>query len=370
MYFKKILVSPRNTTANVAKGDRHHVCMHTRMNWTGILLGAALGFIIQRGRFCTVSLVRESLLKRPVALYGIGIIILIHTLGVHIFASMGLINLEEITFQPISAAVGGALFGIGMIIAGFCPATLWVRSGEGIITAWAGLGAFMLGVETAKSGLLKPLYTKLRDYEMTKSYAYESFGITSWWLAGALALSCAAWVVYSLLRPAPKPFVMPPQYTGLRHWLFEARWHPALTATLIGCIALAAWPLAEMAGRTSGVAFSGPSGNLLAFLLHGKPSLHWGMFFILGVMLGGSVASIGSGEFRWRAGDAHTLLRAISGGFAMGSGSAIASGCIIGHCIINASLFLWQGIVAGISIIIGATLTVWLLYRTPFQKRG
>lgn len=335
------------------------------MLWTGLLVGTVLGFIIQRGRFCTVSLVRERVLKRPVALYGVGIIVLIHTVGAHALAAAGLISLEEISFQPVSAIFGGLLFGTGMIVAGFCPATLWVRSGEGILTAWAGLGAFMAGVEVAKAGLLKPLYNILRTYEAPQSYAYESLGIAPWWLVGALALLCLAWIAYALLHPAPKPFVMLPRYSGFRHWLFEARWHPALTATLIGITVLAAWPLAELAGRTSGVAFSGPSGNLLGLLTSGKPALHWGILFIVGVMLGGLLAAKGAGEFRWRTGDVKALLRAISGGLAMGLGSAIASGCVIGHCIINASLFLWQGIVAGLSILFAAVVTTWLLYHTP-----
>lgn len=340
------------------------------MNWTGLLVGIALGFVIQRGRFCTVALVRESLLKRPVALYGVGIIVLIHTVGVHSLAAFGVISLAEISFQPISAVAGGLLFGAGMIVAGFCPATLWVRSGEGIITAWAGIAAFMLGVETAKAGLLQPVYDSLRDYETTYSYAYETLGISSWWLVATLAAVCLVWVTYALTRPRQKPFVMAPSYSGLRHWLFEARWHPALTATLIGLLVLLAWPLAELAGRASGVAFSGPSGNLLAWLTSSKPKLHWGILFVIGVMLGGGVAARGAGEFRWRTGDAYTLVRAILGGLTMGLGSAIASGCVIGHCIINASLFLWQGIVAGIAIIVGATVTVWLLYRNPPQIRS
>lgn len=360
---------PTTNHSTIQRKQEAAACAGSVMIWTGLLVGMVLGFVIQRGRFCTVSLVRESLLKRPVALYGVGIIVLIHTVGVHVFAAFGLISLAEISFQPISAAVGGVLFGVGMIVAGFCPATLWVRSGEGIITAWAGIATFMLGVEAAKAGLLQPVYDSLRAYETTNSYAYESLGIASWWLVGILAAACLVWVSYALTRPRPKPFVMAAHYTGLRHWLFEARWHPALTATLIGLAAVLAWPLAELSGRTSGVAFSGPSGNLLALLTGGKPTLHWGILFIIGVMLGGGVAAGGSGEFRWRVGDAKALLRAIVGGLAMGLGSAIASGCVIGHCIINASLFLWQGITAGIAIIVGATITVWLLYHTPRRKK-
>lgn len=340
------------------------------MIWTGLVLGIVFGFVIQRGRFCTVALVRESLLKRPVALYGVGIIVIIHTVGVQILATAGLISRAEIVFQPISAVFGGLLFGFGMILAGFCPATLWVRSGEGIMTAWAGVVAFMVGVETAKSGLLKAAYERLREYEAPHSYAYESLGLAPWWLVALLAALCLGWIVAALSRPRPVPFVMAARHSGIRHWLFEARWHPALTATLIGLIALAAWPLAELSGRTSGVAFSGPSGNLLTYLTGGKPALHWGILFVIGVMSGGAVAAYGAGEFRWRIGDGGALIRSLLGGLAMGIGSAIASGCIIGHCIINASLFLWQGIVAGVAIIIGATATVWLRYGIKHKTRS
>lgn len=326
------------------------------------------GFIIQRGRFCTVALVRESVLKRPIALYSVGIIVLIHTVGVHVLAAKGVISIEEVYFQPISAVLGGLLFGFGMMLAGFCPATLWVRSGEGILTAWLALICFMLGVEFTKAGLFKPFYTIIRAYEKEQAFVYQSLEISSWWLVAGLATACAIWLVLALGKPAPKPFTMPAEHSGLRHLFFEARWHPALTAVLFGLILLMAWPLAESTGRTTGVAFSGPSGNLLSLLLTGKPVIHWGILFAVGVLVGGFLAARGAGEFRWRTGDPKALLKAATGGYAMGMGSALASGCIIGHCLINASLFSWQGIVAGFSIILGASVTALILFRKNTLK--
>lgn len=333
------------------------------MIWSGLILGVLFGFVIQRGRFCTVALIRESVLKRPIALYVVSIIVLVHTVGVHALAAMGFVSIEEVAFQPISAVIGGLLFGMGMMLAGFCPATLWVRSGEGILAAWIALLCFMLGVEFTKAGLFKPIYTVVRDYEKDQAFVYQSLAISPWWLVAGLATICGAWLLLALRRPAPKPFTMPAQQSGLRHLLFEARWPPALTATLFGLILVAAWPLAETTGRTTGVAFSGPSGNLLSLLVTGKPALHWGILFAIGVMLGGFLAAWGAREFRWRTGEPKALLRAAAGGYAMGMGSAIASGCVIGHCLINASLFSWQGIVSGFSIVLGASVTALVLYR-------
>lgn len=327
------------------------------------MLGILFGFVVQRGRFCTVSLVRDSVLGRPVALYSVAIIMLLHTVGVHALAAIGLITIEEVYFQPVSAIIGGLLFGVGMMFAGFCPATLWVRSGEGLITAWVALVSFMLGVESAKAGLFKIAYTFFRDYEQEQAFVYQSLGISPWVLVIGLVIVCSVWIYPALRRPVPKQFTMPAELAGLRHILFEARWHPALTASLFGLLTVAAWYFAETAGRTTGVVFSGPSGNLLSFLVTGKPTLHWGVLFVIGVMIGSFLAARGAGEFRWRVGEPQSIIRAAAGGYAMGLGSAIASGCIIGHCLINASLFSWQGIVSGLSMVAGAALTVLWLYR-------
>lgn len=333
------------------------------MIWSGLIVGILFGFVIQRGRFCTVALVRESALRRPIALYMVAIIVLVHTVGVHALAAAGLVSIEEVFFQPFSAVLGGLLFGSGMMVAGFCPATLWVRSGEGILAAWVALICFMLGIEFTKAGLFRPIYTMVREYEKEQAFVYHSLGISPWWLVAALTAVCAIGLVMAFRKPAAKPFAMPAEYTGLRHLLFEARWHPALTAALFGLILVIAWPLAESTGRTTGVAFSGPSGNLLSLLLTGKPAVHWGILFAIGVMVGGFLAAWGAREFRWRTSDPKTLIRAAAGGYAMGMGSAIASGCIIGHCLINASLFSWQGIVSGLSIVGGAAVTALVLYR-------
>lgn len=333
------------------------------MIWSGLVLGVLFGFIVQRGRFCTVALVRESTLRRPIALYMVAIIMSLHTLGVHLLTHFGLIRAEEVYFQPLGAVLGGLLFGAGMMFAGFCPATIWVRSGEGILAAWIALASFMLGVEATKSGPFQSIYYDIRDYELEQSFVYQTLEISAWWLVIGFAILCAAWVITVLRKPAPKLFTMPAKHSGLRRLLFETRWHPAVTALLLGILMVIAWYFAEASGRGSGVAFSGPSGNLLSFMTSGKPVLHWGMLFVSGVMVGGFVASKGAGEFRWRSGEPKAVIRAATGGFAMGMGSALASGCIISHCLINASLFAWQGIVSGLAIILAAAVTALFLYR-------
>ena len=56
-----------------------------------------------------------------------------------------------------------------------------------------------------------------------------------------------------LRKPARKVATLPPERTGLAHWLFEAPWHPFLTATLISVIAIITYPLSKATGRHAGL---------------------------------------------------------------------------------------------------------------------
>ena len=64
------------------------------------------------------------------------------------------------------------------------------------------------------------------------------------WPLVAVLLVITLWVVMKeLKKPKLKVATLPPRRTGIAHILFEKRWHPFVTAALIGLIALLAWPL-------------------------------------------------------------------------------------------------------------------------------
>ena len=50
-----------------------------------------------------------------------------------------------------------------------------------------------------------------------------------------------------------KPKIMVPQlkqkYSGIRHYLFEKRYHPFVAGIAIGFIALLAWPMVNLLGE-------------------------------------------------------------------------------------------------------------------------
>src|SRR5699024_455637 len=132
-------------------------------------------------------------------------------------------------------------------------------------------------------------------------------------------------VGYAALRhlaAEPKLATLRPRRRGLAHILLEKPWHPFGTALVIGVIAIGAWPLSTAAGRPAGLGITTPSANTAGFLVTGDVELvDWGVFLILGILIGAFIAAKASGEFRLRVPDATTMVRSISGGTLMGVGA-------------------------------------------------
>ena len=106
-----------------------------------------------------------------------------------------------------------------------------------------------------------------------------------------LTLVTAFYVYKHLSKPSVKVAALKPKKTGLAHLLFEKRWHPFFSAVLIGLIALAAWPLSVATGREFGLGITGPSANIMQFLVTGDGKfINWGVFLVLGILLGHSSA--------------------------------------------------------------------------------
>jgi uncharacterized membrane protein YedE/YeeE len=186
----------------------------------------------------------------------------------------------------------------------------------------------------------------------------------------ALLLIVTLWVVRKELRkPKLKIASLPPRRTGLAHLLFEKRWHPFVTAVLVGLIALLAWPLSEATGRMFGLGVTSPTANILQFLVAGQSKfLNWGVFLVLGIFLGSFIAAKASREFRVRAADAQTTLRSGLGGILMGIGASMAGGCSIGNGLVMTAMMTWQGWIGLVFMILGVWTASWFLYVRPQRK--
>lgn len=122
---------------------------------TGLLIGAVLGVVMQRGRFCVTGMIRDIFLQRSWRTFvALLIVIAVHAVGLAALTSSDIIAPEYSTFAPAAVVVGGFLFGLGIIFAGGCASGTWYRSAEGLVGSWIALAMYALSAAAMKYGAL------------------------------------------------------------------------------------------------------------------------------------------------------------------------------------------------------------------------
>lgn len=338
---------------------------------TGLFLGALLGFVLQRGRFCVTGAFRDVFLARRYRfMIAFLIVIAVQSIGVFALQSLDVITLS---FSPLPwAAVlfGSLVFGVSIVLAGGCATGTYYRAGEGLVGSWIALVAYAGFAGIMKFGALKPFDKAVRAQTVPATTIQDTLGISPWILVGLLTVGVAYVAVRHLRKPAVKVAQLPAERTGLAHVLFEKQWHPFITAVLIGLIAIAAYPLSYAAGRKSGLGITTPSANLANYLLTGNTKLvDWGVWLVVGILVGSFIAAKASGEFRVRVPDAPTIIKSIVGGVGMGIGAALAGGCTIGNSMVQTAQFSYQGWLSFLMTFIGVGIGTRLFIATPRRTR-
>ena len=338
---------------------------------TGLLCGALLGFVMQRGRFCLTGGFRDMYLAKDNRMfYALLIAITIQSVGVFALIQLGLVQFEAGAFSWLATILGSFIFGIGIVLAGGCATGTWYRAGEGLIGSWIALFGYMAMSAMMKSGALMPVNNGIRVYSAPVNSIPETFGLSVWPFIALLAIITIYLVTTHLRKPKVAIPSLKPKRTGLSHLLFEKRWHPFVTAILVGLIAMLAWPLSEATGRMSGLGITTPSANILQYLVTGDSDkyINWGVFLVLGIFLGSFLAAKGSREFRFRAPDAKTAVSSFTGGLLMGFGASWAGGCSIGNALVMTAMMTWQGWVSLVFIILGTWTASYFVYIRPRAK--
>ncbi|OGB83687.1 hypothetical protein A3F66_04560 [candidate division TM6 bacterium RIFCSPHIGHO2_12_FULL_32_22] len=113
---------------------------------SALLFGSIFGFVLQKGKVSKFNvIVRQFLLKdftvAVIMLYAIAI-------GISFFYTIKPYNLVDIPVREssmLAAAIGGAIFGIGMTIFGYCPGTGVAALGQGSLDVISGILGMITG---------------------------------------------------------------------------------------------------------------------------------------------------------------------------------------------------------------------------------
>ena len=335
---------------------------------TGLLLGAVLGYVLQRSRFCVTGAFRDLYLTRSTRYFTPFLLaIAIQAVGVAALAGVGVIAPEPASFAPLAVIGGGLIFGVGIIMAGGCATGTYYRAGEGLIGSWVALIFYALFAAVMKYGPLGGFTEAARSRTVADATLHETLGVSVWVPVIAFSAIVATLVVRERRRATARPSLrLPARRTGLGHYLADIPWSPWVGGVLLGLIAIAAWVLSTAAGRNGGLGITTPSAKIVTFLTTGDVTLvDWSVMLVLGILVGSFLAAKLSGEFRWRVPDAQTILRSAGGGVAMGVGAALAGGCTIGNSLVETSLFSYQGWVSLVAIMLGTWGAAWFFLQRP-----
>jgi uncharacterized membrane protein YedE/YeeE len=131
---------------------------------SGILLGLAIGFVLQRGRMCMNTAFRDAIFIQDLTLfraYLIALIIMI--IGSNILNDMGVLTLAVQPFYPLANIIGGYVFGLGMVLTGGCGSGVWYKVGEGQFNAVVAVMGFFMGIHATATGVLSPVYRLIKS---------------------------------------------------------------------------------------------------------------------------------------------------------------------------------------------------------------
>jgi len=327
----------------------------------GFLVGMFFGFILQRGRVCYNSAIREvryfhdNFLMKAVAV-SLGL----NALSFTLLAKMGVIQLTPLAFMPAGNMIGGLLFGIGMVLVGGCASGVTYRVGEGLTTAWLGSLLFGLFAAATKNSFLKPLRELLQGPVYTVEgngafYAWQPVGPT---VADTFKLD--PWIPAIVLAAVMFVYAFGTKTTKRP----SSPWSWPLIGVMAAVVSAIAYALRQYVsyGPAYGLGITGGWVRTLNYVSGGS-YLGWAGALIGGIIVGAAVIAAIKGEFKIRMPRRpRAFVPVVAGAAVMGFGAGLAGGCNIGHILTGVPHLAWGSLLAAGFIILGNWFGYWLVY--------
>jgi uncharacterized protein len=336
-------------------------------------LAAAFGAIAQRTHFCTMGAIADIVGMGDWSRMRMWVLaIAVAMLGFNTMVGAGLVDAGKSLYGGprvawLSALVGGAMFGFGMVLASGCGSKNLVRLGGGNLKSLVVL--LVLGVTAFAT--LKGLTAVLRVASVDRVALDLAAGqdlpslvgaavqaparSVAPWLGAAFALALGAWVVWR------------PEGRRREVWLGGAG---------VGLVIVALWWVSGSLGhlaehpqtleetflatnsrRMEALSMAAPVGYAVNWLLYFSDAgnvLTIGIVAVFGVIAGSAAAALAGRSFRWEGfGGVEDAANHLVGGALMGIGGVTALGCSIGQGLSGVSTLSLGSFIALAAIIAG-----------------
>ena len=321
----------------------------------GLALGLFFGVLAQITRFC----LRRALVgsdRRAAA--GVWLMALaIALLGTQAAVAYGWISFDDHRFMatdlPVLAiALGGLLFGAGMVLTRGCVSRLTVLTGSGNLRALSVLLVFAVIAHATLKGVLAPVRTSIGSVTLSLDSAALPGPAMLW--AGGVALAALIFALRSGNRPgllalaAALGALVPLGWVGTGFILYDD-FDPIAMESL---------------------SFTAPYAEALFFTVASTSiSAGFGTGLIGGVVLGALVSSLVRREFAWASFDSPRQTgRYMAGAALMGLGGVLAGGCTVGAGLAGVPSLSLAALLALAAICAGAVAMNVMLH--PARQRG
>jgi uncharacterized membrane protein YedE/YeeE len=367
------------------------------------VLGLGVGIVLQRGRLCFAGAFRDVFLMRN------GTMLRAILVGLAVMAPLfALIESRAVPAPdfgalPVGAhvvplgynvAVGGLLFGVGMVVAGGCVSGTLYRIGEGYLASWVSLIGILLGLSVAAHTWNWWYAWTIQSAPtawLPASLGYAGAVILTWLALGAAYVAALWWETRGAgdappMAPMPTRRQAPPVTFGqhlaaLRTSLVGRGWVPLVAVVALSGLNVAAYlvdtplgvtrELAAWAERGAGLLGMAAPPLLGADALAGcnlaigsAGMINPTTLLDAGLVFGALLAAVAAREFKVRvARQKRRYVQSFAGGTLMGYGAGIGIGCTIGAFFSAIPSLGLSGWVFGVALLLGAGLGTQIIRR-------
>ena len=363
------------------------LALETRVLWATLAVAIAFGALAQRTNFCTMGAISDIYNMRSwVRMRMWGMAVGVAMIGFFVMAWLGWIDPSQSIYSAgrvmwLSALVGGAMFGFGMVLASGCGSKTLVRIGEGNLKSLVVFFVMGLAAFATMRGMTAMLRGKTID---TVSFEIAAGNAVPAWLAGMLGVTPGVTgLVLGLLAGS-----------GLILWAvwnsdFRSSANHFLAGLGIGAAIAAMWwvsgnlgfvpehpntleptYLGTAGGRMQALSFTAPMARSLDWVINfdATKTLSMGVVAVVGVVLGALAYSLYERSFQWEGfrSTQDTALHLV-GATLMGVGGVMAGGCTVGQGLSGISTLSLTSMIALVGIMLGGIMglrsQMWLLMR-------
>ena len=361
--------------------------LQTQVLWAAFAVAAAFGFIAQRTHFCTMGAISDIVnMGDWTRMRMWGMAVGVAMVGFYAMAWLGWIDPGKAIYTTgrvvwLSALIGGALFGFGMVLASGCGSKTLVRIGAGSLKSLVVF--FVMGL--AAFATLRGVFGVLRVNTVdTVAFDVAAGGAIPAWISSGFGLNPALTGLSIALLVGGGLVIWALMGSGFRNF------NNVFAGLGIGLVIVLMWwvsgrlgfvpehpetldavYLGSNTGRMESLTFTAPMAYTLDWLIFFSDTskvLTFGVVTVAGVVVGSLICALIERSFRWEGfrSTQDTALH-IAGAALMGVGGVTALGCTVGQGLSGLSTLSFVSFVAVTGIVLGAIASLrfqmWLLDR-------